>query len=78
MDDVDKLITISECIHKCPFFGTSMDGMECNNPYFDDKDAYENMIISQEDRGSIPKKCPLRKKVYTIVYIASIDFYNGE
>jgi hypothetical protein len=59
---------VKECIHHCDFFGTSMDGMQCNHPYFDDKGAYENMIISQSDRGKIPEKCPLRKESLTVEY----------
>jgi len=63
-----KEIGVTQCIQHCDFYGNSMDGMECNHPYFDDKVAYENMIISQSDRGSIPKKCPLRKGILIIEY----------
>ncbi len=59
---------IKECIHRCPFYGSSMDGMECNHPHFDDKGAYDNMIISQSDIGKIPIKCPLRRKKLIIEY----------
>lgn len=59
---------VEECIHSCDFFSTSMDGMECSHPYFDDKGAFENMIISQSDRGSIPADCPLRRDSLTIEY----------
>ena len=55
-------------MHSCDFYGNSMDGMECNHPYFDKKDAYDNMIISQSDRGKIPEKCPLRKENLVIEY----------
>jgi len=53
------------CYHSCYFFGTSMDGMYCKHPYFEDKGAYENMIISQNNSkdGNIPKKCPLRNNI---------------
>lgn len=60
---------IIRCIHGCPFYHRSMDGMECNHPYFDDKGAYENMIITQENGiNFIPHKCPLRKENLTIKY----------
>ena len=57
---VDK--EVKGCIHKCDFFNITMDGMECDHPYFNDKGAYDNMIISQKDYGGIPLRCPLRKE----------------
>ena len=53
------------CYHSCNFFGTDMDGMKCTHPYFEDKGAYENMIISQNNSrdGNIPEKCPLRNNI---------------
>ena len=61
---------ITKCYHSCPFFGNSMDGMECNHPYWKDKGSYENMIITQDNSrdGKIPEKCPLRNEDLTIVY----------
>jgi len=54
-------IKVKECYHKCWFFGVSMDGMQCNHPYWRDKEAYGNMIITQQNSrdGNIPEKCPL-------------------
>ncbi|MFW5847670.1 MAG: hypothetical protein ACOCVF_02010 [bacterium] len=54
---------VNGCYHECYFFGIDSDGMRCNNPYFDDKKPYENMIITQQNsrNGKIPEKCPLRK-----------------
>jgi hypothetical protein len=59
-----KNIKIKKCYNSCPFYGTSMDGMQCNHPYWKDKGAYDNMIISQDNSrdGNIPEKCPLRKE----------------
>lgn len=52
---------VEGCYHECMFFGTSSDGMECTHPYFEDKEPYDNMIITQDNsRGKIPEKCPLR------------------
>ena len=67
---MEKEIKIKECYHSCPFFGTSMDGMECKHPYWKDKGAYENMIITQDNSrdGNIPEKCPLKNGQLTIVY----------
>ena len=67
---MEKEIKITECYHSCPFFGNSMDGMQCNHSYWEDRDAYENMIITQYNsrNGNIPEKCPLRNEQLTIVY----------
>ncbi len=54
-----ELIEVERCIHGCPFFQTSMDGMECGHPYWDSKGPYENLIINTGD--IIPNKCPLRQ-----------------
>ena len=61
-----KVIEITVCKHWCPFYGTTMDGMVCNHPYFDDKEAFEDMIINHRER--IPSKCPLRKEPLDIHY----------
>ena len=61
---------ITDCYHSCSFFGTGMDGMRCEHPYWKDKSAYDNMIITQDNsrNGKIPEKCPLRKEELTITY----------
>lgn len=65
-----KEIKITRCYHQCPFFGNSMDGMQCNHPYWEDKGTYENMIITHVNSkdGKIPGVCPLRNEQLTIVY----------
>lgn len=64
-----KREVIKNCIHVCPFYHRSMDGMECSHPYFYDKAPYENMIITQENGTNlIPLKCPLLKEELTITY----------
>ncbi len=62
---------VKGCYHSCPFFGTSMDGMECRHPYWKDKGAYENMIITQDNSrdGKIPEKCPLHNDNLQILYM---------
>ena len=44
-----KVIEITVCKHWCPFYGTTMDGMVCNHPYFEGKPTYEDMIINFKD-----------------------------
>ena len=68
--NMEKEIKITGCYHSCSFFGNSMDGMQCNHPYWKDKGAYENMIITQVNSrdGKIPEKCPLKNEQLTIVY----------
>lgn len=56
--EIEKIII--RCID-CPFNDNSMDGMECNHPYWKEKGAYENMIINAENKYKIPDKCPLKK-----------------
>ncbi len=60
---------VETCYHHCKFFGSNADGMKCCHPYFDDKDPYESMIITQENSrgGNIPEKCPLRQGSTEIV-----------
>ncbi len=61
--EITKNYNIKECYQRCPFFGSTKDGMECNHPYWKDKGAYDNMIITQDNsRGKVPEKCPLRKE----------------
>ena len=62
--------TIKDCYHSCPFFETSMDGMGCNHPHWEEKEAYDNMIIDQDNSrdGKIPPLCPLRQEDLTIKY----------
>jgi len=65
--DIKKEIT--SCFHNCTFHNKSMDGMECGHPYFKDKGAYENMIITQENSmNKIPEKCPLKQEQLVITY----------
>jgi len=61
---------VTHCYHSCPFFGTTMDGMDCNHPYWDDKGGYDRMIITQDNSrdGKIPIQCPLRKEDLIISY----------
>ncbi len=69
----EKIVKV--CYHECLFFGTDMDGMKCNHPYFEDKGAYEDMIISQENSrdGKIPEKCPLRNGKTEVVLRIKLD-----
>jgi hypothetical protein len=73
---------VTKC-NDCPFWGNSMDGMECRHPYFEKRakesrfihmikddgwDPYENMIINSSNVNGIPDKCPLKSgEVVTIV-----------
>ena len=60
---------VTSCFYNCTFFGKSVDGMECQHPYFKDKEPYSNMIITHENsRDTIPEKCPLRKEQLVITY----------
>ena len=61
---------VDKCFHGCWFFNVSMDGMECNHPYWRDKKPYENMIITQGNSrdGKIPEKCPLRNENLITIY----------
>lgn len=63
-------IKITRCYRSCPFFGNSMDGMQCNHPYWEGKGAYANMIITHDNSrdGNIPEKCPLKTEQLTSVY----------
>lgn len=65
-DDLCFIKKISRC-KTCDFFHGSMDGMECRHPYWNDKGAYENMIISHD--VDIPEECPLRARPLAIRYI---------
>lgn len=65
MAELVEVINIKACV-TCRFKSTSMDGMECSHPYWDDKGAYENMIISHDIKVS--EKCPLRDYPLTIKY----------
>lgn len=68
---MEKIEKITDCFFHCPFFGSTMDGMQCNHPYWDDiEDAYANMIIDQNNSrdGKIPPLCPLRQEDLTIKY----------
>ena len=67
---MEKVIEITGCYQRCQFYGESMDGMQCDHPYWADKGAYDNMIITQENSrgGNIPEKCPLRAKSLNIIW----------
>ena len=62
----NKTTIVTSCYHSCPFFKTSMDGMYCGHPYFDDKKAYTEMIINHDNsHDQVPDKCPLRGGSHT-------------
>lgn len=65
---MEKVVKITSCYQRCLFYGVSMDGMQCNHPYWDDKGVYDNMIITQQNSrgGNIPEKCPLRAESLTV------------
>lgn len=71
---MNKEIKITNCFYSCPFYEISEDGMECNHPYWDDKGAYDNMIITQDNyrNSKLPEKCPLRNEPLSIVYTLKI------
>ena len=60
-----KTYEISRCYNECPYFGTTMENMECNHPDIDtSQDAYARMIISHPDcDNGFPEKCPLRNEL---------------
>jgi len=52
----------------CPFLGKSPDGMECDHPYFKDKGAYDNMIITHNNsHQKVPNECPLKQSSVTMI-----------
>jgi len=61
---------IKRCWESCWFYGITMDGMQCNHPYWKDKGSYDNMIITHENsrNGNIPEKCPLRQEELVVTY----------
>ena len=63
-------IKIKQCYIHCPFYHSSMDGMECTHPYWDDKGPYDNMIITQKNSkdGKFPEECPLKIEPLDIHY----------
>lgn len=63
---MNKDIKIKNCRH-CSLRATSMDGMYCGHPHFENK-GYDAMIISQSDLNTFPKECPLKKGKLTITY----------
>ena len=72
--NMKQQITIKECYHRCPFFQTTMDGMECGHPFWKDKGAYDNMIITHENsKGRVPDKCPLLKEALTVTYELNVE-----
>ena len=65
-----KDIVVKKCIHSCPFYFSSMEGMECGHPYFNNKDSYDRMIITRGD--IIPRKCPLRNGTTVLTEIFNL------
>lgn len=72
---MEKTLEIHSCGHQCVFYTNTMDGMQCDHPYWADKNnwgengAYSNMIITQDhihEDGKMPKECPLRKEDLTL------------
>ena len=65
--------TIISCFYDCPFFGKSSDGMQCDHPYFKDKGAYDNIIITNENsKDGVPEQCPLKKEDLVFTYKTAI------
>lgn len=62
-------IKIKQC-YQCPFRGSTMDGAICGHPYWKDKGAYDNIIITHE---GIPESCPLKKENLNVVYSLAIN-----
>jgi len=55
------VVKVKTCWNACPYFTDEGHLMSCEHPYFDDKPAYENLIITHENsRNGIPELCPLR------------------
>jgi len=71
--NIEKEFIIKSCIKRCQFYGASMDGMECRHPFWDNKGAYENMIISHNDPNGIPLRCPLRTESCRITTHYKLD-----
>lgn len=67
---MEKTININRCINECPFFESTMDGMQCGHPYWEGKEAYDNMIITWDNggHGKIPPLCPLKQENLTVKY----------
>ena len=65
-----KEIQVVGCFHSCPFFGSTMDGMVCNHYYWKDKEAFSEMIITNDNSkdGNIPEKCPLKIEQIEVTY----------
>ena len=57
---------------ECYFYHVTMDGMECSHPYWNGKGAYDNMIITQDNKLTFPDKCPLLKEPLVIEYRAAV------
>ena len=73
---IEQIVTC--CYHECRFFGTSPDGMQCNHPHWEDKGAYDNMIITQDNSrdGNIPEECPLRNGSTEVVLRIKLESVN--
>ena len=57
-------VEVDKCVN-CPLFGFSSDGMQCNHTFWENKGAYDSMIITQDNKNNIPEKCPLRLEKFT-------------
>jgi len=76
--------TTTKCVRNCPFYSTSIDGMQCNHPFFNDKErifllfkAIKLLQANNKDPSAnmiinqgdlLPSKCPLRKRDLVIRY----------
>jgi hypothetical protein len=60
---IDRTLRIvDECYCSCPFYGSYINGMICNHPYWKDKGPFDNRIINHDNsHGKVPNECPLRK-----------------
>jgi hypothetical protein len=67
-------VTVKECYHSCPLFGTSSEGMECTHPIFEYGSPWDRMIITQDNsRDRVPDECPLRKSAIKIIKNIKLD-----
>jgi hypothetical protein len=68
----NKIEIVYQCFHGCSFFGGGHE-MSCDHPYFKDKGAYENMIITQDNsHGRVPDECPLKNEPAEIMTIVKL------
>ena len=54
---------IDRCWYQCPYFISSVDGLECIHPYWDDQPTYSNLLNREEIMNNpFPTVCPLLKE----------------